>query len=163
MLIIVFGLPGTGKTYIGKIIKKEFGFFFYDGDTDLTPEMKKALQKKITFTNIMRNMYFRKLLKTVTKLNKHHKNIVLAQTFIKEKYRLRFLKQFPDIKFILIQTNSALREMRLVQRIKLPLDKEYARRMCINFEEPHIEYEKINNDTDGEKSIIQQLKTIIVK
>lgn len=161
MLIIVFGLPGSGKTFVGEIIKKEFGFFFYDGDNDLTPEMKRALQKKITFTNIMRNTYFRKLLETVTKLNKHHKNIILAQTFIKEKYRLFFLKQFPDIKFILIQTNTVLRELRLAQRIKLPLDKEYARKMCVNFEVPHITHSVIDNNKDGEESIKQQLQNIV--
>jgi shikimate kinase len=34
-LLVLFGLPGTGKTYVGKILEKDFGFFLHDGDTDL--------------------------------------------------------------------------------------------------------------------------------
>ena len=45
-LIILFGLPGTGKTYVGKVFEKYFDYYFYDGDNDLTPEMREAIQIK---------------------------------------------------------------------------------------------------------------------
>lgn len=163
MILIVFGLPGTGKTYISKIIEKEFGFFFYDGDTDLTPEMKESIAKQITFTNDMRNIFFNKLLQRVKQLQKKHINIVLAQTFIKEKFRALFLKQFPDARFILVQTNTKLRETRLAHRTNYPLDIEYARTMCINFEKPRITHSVVDNNNDGETETITKLKTIILK
>ena len=49
-LIILFGLAGDGKTYVGKIFEKYFNYYFYDGDNDLTEEMKEAIKTKTVFT-----------------------------------------------------------------------------------------------------------------
>ncbi len=61
MLLIVFGLPGAGKTYVGKLLKDEFGFYFYDGDRDLTDEMRQALKEKKLFNDSMRDVFFQQL------------------------------------------------------------------------------------------------------
>lgn len=163
MLIILFGLPGSGKTFVGNILEKEFNFFFYDGDTDLTPEMKKAIKGKVTFTDSMRDAFFKRVTTHVALLSRQYKNLVVSQTFIKEKYRKRFLNYFPFAHFILIETETLLREQRLEARNEYPLDKEYARTMCFNFEEPRIPHSTLNNDMNGNESIINQLKAIILK
>ncbi len=134
-----------------------------NGDDDLTPGMKNAISNRIPFTETMRDTFFKKLLKSVKQLQKKHTKIVVAQTYIKEKYRMLFLQEFKDIQFILVEADTKLRELRLSQRTSYPLDIEYARTMCLNFEKPHIEYVSINNDMDGEWSIIKQLQKIIAK
>lgn len=159
MLLIVFGLPAAGKTYVGKLIKDEFGFYFYDGDNDLTDEMKQALKEKKLFNDSMRDVFFKNLINKVSRLHKTKKNLAVAQTFIKEKYRNQLLKAIPDAKFILVQTKTALREKRLLERNDL--DQDYAKKMIELFEKPIIEHFKINNDTDGKIEIIKRLEKIL--
>ena len=160
-LIILFGLPGAGKTFIGKIFEKYFNYYFYDGDNDLTEEMKKAIKIKKVFTDRMRDVFFEKLIKKIQNLKSKHKKLAVAQTFIKEKYRVDLVNKIPETKFILIETKKNIREKRLVQRVDYPLDLEYARKMETNFDIPMINHLIIINDVDGVESIKKQIKMII--
>ena len=47
-LIILFGLAGSGKNYVGEILQKHFNYYFWDGDTLLTKEMHGWNTKIIT-------------------------------------------------------------------------------------------------------------------
>ncbi|MBI5122473.1 AAA family ATPase [Candidatus Roizmanbacteria bacterium] len=157
-LIVLFGLPGTGKTFVGKVFEKYFDYYFYDGDKDLTEEMKKAMKEQKVFTDRMRDVFFQKLTKSIQKLKLKHKKLVVAQTFIKEKYRISFIKKIKDAKFILVETKNFLREKRLARRTDYPLDLEYARIMERNFEKPKIDHLIIINDDDGEDNVKKQIQ-----
>ncbi|HLD01808.1 MAG TPA: AAA family ATPase [Patescibacteria group bacterium] len=161
MMLILFGLPGAGKTYIGKLLEKEFGFFFYDGDIDLTEEMKQAITTKTPFTDQMRDVYFNTLLQTVSRLHVKHQKLVLAQTFIKETYRKIFLKSFPHVQFVLIAVKTSVREKRLKKRKELPLDISYTRQMVQNFEKPIISHIVVANNQDGEVHLKKQLSVLL--
>jgi len=160
-LIILFGLPGTGKTYVGKMFEKYFDYYFYEGDNDLSQEMKQAIKVQRVFTDQMRNVFFEKLIKNIQKLLTKHKKLAIAQTFIKEKYRIDLLKKIPEAKFILIETKNNIREKRLTQRVNYPLDLEYTRKMCENFEKPKINHLTIINNEDGIEKIKKQLTRIL--
>lgn len=159
-LIILFGLPGTGKTYVGKIFEKYFDFYFYDGDNDLTEEMKEAIKVQKVFTNQMRDVFFEKLIKSILNLKFKHKKLAVAQTFIKDKYRVDLINKIPETKFILIKTKKSIREKRLNQRTNCPLKIEYARKMNVNFDKPMINHLTIANNIDGVKDIKKQIKLI---
>lgn len=159
MLLIVFGLPGAGKTYVGKLLKDEFDFYFYDGDNDLTDEMRQALKDKKLFNDSMRDVFFQNLINRLLQLDKTKKRLVVAQTFIKEKYRNQLLKVLPHTIFILVQTKKALREKRLLQRNDL--DQDYVKSMVKLFEKPTIKHFQIANDTDGKIQVIKKLEKIL--
>lgn len=160
-IIILFGLPGTGKSYVGKIFEKYFDYYFYDGDEDLTPEMKAAIKTKTVFTDQMRNIYFKILITKIQRLSKKHKKLVIAQTFIKEKYRINLLEKIPKTKFILVETKKEIREKRLLNRTDYPLDLNYARIMEMNFEKPEVKHKIIINDQEGEEVIIKQIQQLL--
>lgn len=160
MIIVIFGLPGTGKTYVGNLLRDEFGFFFYEGDKDLTRDIKKAILEKRIFTDPMRNDFFKKLIGSVLKISENHKNLVVAQTFIKEKYREQFLEKFPDAIFVLVKTNKKLREERLSKR-KSVNDLDYIREMVKIFEEPKIKHVVLENDTKGKEELKQKINQIL--
>lgn len=159
-LIILFGLPGTGKTYVGRVFEKYFNYHFYDGDNDLTPEMKEAIKTKTVFTDQMRDVFFKILIFKIQDLGSRIKNLVVAQTFIKERYRVNLLKEIPYAKFVLVGTDNLIREKRLNERVKYPLDLEYARKMELNFDEPTINHQKIINNDDGDENIKKQIELI---
>ena len=161
-LIILFGLPGTGKSYVGKIFEKYFDYYFYDGDDDLTPEMKAAIKTRTVFTDQMRDVFFEKSIKKVQNLTIQHKNLVVPQTFIKEKYRINLLKKIPDARFVLVETDKPVREKRLNERVDYPLDLEYARKMELNFDDPIIVHQKIINNDEGDENIKRQIKYNVI-
>lgn len=161
-LIILFGLPGTGKTYIGKVFKRCFDYYFYEGDKDLTEGMKAAIKVQKVFTEKMRGVFFEKLIIKIQSLKSKYSKLVIAQTFIKEKYRLDLLKKIPKSKFILIKTKKEIREKRLIERTDYPLDLEYARKMEGNFDKPVINHLIVINDEDGEESIKKQIQQFVL-
>ncbi|MBI2029228.1 hypothetical protein HYT02_02320 [Candidatus Gottesmanbacteria bacterium] len=159
-LIILFGLPAAGKTYTAKFFSQYFGYHFYEGDNDLTEEMMFAIQTQATITNKMRDRFFEKIIDHLNTLHNYHTKIVLAQTFIKEKYRLKILKYFPQAKFILISADDNIRELRLDKRSEFPLDKTYAQKMIPNFDTPKISHQILLNNVDGESAILSQLRNL---
>lgn len=160
-IIALFGFPGTGKTYVGKIFEKYFGYYFYDGDNDLTEEMKVAIKKQEVFTNEMRDVYFKKLISKIQNLKSKYQNLVVAQTFIKEKYRINLISKIPETKFILIETKQSVREKRLIERRDYLLGIEYARKMSLNFEKPMINHQILINNDNGDKNIKTQINLLL--
>lgn len=160
-LIILFGLPGTGKTFVGKIFEKYFDYYFYDGDNDLTEEMKEAIKVQRVFTNQMRDVFFEKLIKSILNLKFKQKKLVVVQTFIKEKYRVELINKIPEAKFILVETKKSVREKHLMERVDYPLDLEYARIMEKNFDKPIINQLTIVNNVDGIKDIKKQINLLL--
>lgn len=162
-LVIIFGLPGTGKTYIGKVFEKYFDYYFYDGDNDLTPEMKEAIKTKTVFTDQMRDVFFEILINKIEALSEKYTKLVVAQTFIKEKYRLQLIKEVPEARFILVETKKEIREKRLKDRVDYPLDLGYAKIMEKNFDEPMINHSMIINNYEGKESIKKQIQQFVLQ
>ena len=89
-IFILFGPPGAGKTFVGKIFQESFGFHFYDGDEDLTPRMKWAIDHRVPITDSQRDEFFSGLIESIKRLNQTQPHLVIAQTFIKgHLYKLK--------------------------------------------------------------------------
>lgn len=163
MTYILFGLPGAGKTYVGRVFEKCFGYYLYDGDQELPEDMKQALEDRSLVTDEMRDEFFAKLLLRIKELQKKHSNLIIAQTYIKERYRKELLHEVPETKFILLETETNIREKRLRHRKEFPLDSEYARKMCELFDPPAIPHSVINNDEEGEEGIKKHIASTIAE
>src|SRR5260221_284505 len=160
-IVVLFGLPGVGKTYVGKDFEKEFEFYFYDGDSDIPEDMKRALHKNQVISEDMRERFSHNMIKHVEYLLTRHKKIIIAQTFLKEKFRRIFLQKFPFAKFILITTSDILRESRYDARKEWFLGIDYLRKMSLLFDEPHVPYITIDNSKNGEKHVMGQIEKMI--
>lgn len=159
-ILILFGLPGAGKTFVGKILKEKFNFFFHDGDKDLTAEMKTAIASQQPISDEMRDAFFERIISSVQNAQKIHPNLVVAQTYIKEKYRKQLKEKFSDVQFMYITAKDETREQRLKNRTEYPLDLAYARKMKAVFEPPTGEFFEIDNTPDGEEHVVQQLTSL---
>lgn len=159
-LFVTFGLPGAGKTYAARLFEN-FGFAVHDGDDDLPPDMRHAIASQQPINDDMRDEFFERIIAHVAVLLPQHPKLVLAQTFIKEKYRQRFLARFPYAKFVLVVAEDPIRELRLERRINQPLEPDYTRRMIALFETPHIPYQVITNDADGALHLEDQIAALV--
>ncbi len=161
MLYILFGLPGAGKTFTGNIFQKNFGFYFYDGDALLPGDMREAIHTQKKVTDAMRDRFFASILRKIEELKSAHTHLVIAQTYIKEKYRQQVLKKFPDAQFVLIENNDPIRSERLLHQNTYPLTLAYVRKMVANFDAPNIPHRTITNNSDGEEELLAQVRDFL--
>jgi gluconate kinase len=159
-LYVAFGLPGAGKTFAAYVFER-FGFTVHDGDDDLPQVMRVAIESAQPVTDAMRDAFFARIIDHTQELWPLHPRLVVAQTFIKEKYRLRFLDAFPAARFVLVRATDDLRERRLSARPIMRLDPGYARRMVTLFEPPGIPHEVIDNNADGDAHLERQVEDLI--
>src|SRR5215213_3493144 len=115
MLLILFGVPGAGKTYVGRIVQEAFGFTFHDADHELPDDMRAALKNKLTVTDDMRTRFFDRIVEKTRELQAAHEHVTIAQTFLKETYRERMLREFPMAGFVWVQSQPELIETRFLQ------------------------------------------------
>jgi len=162
MLLIFFGLPGAGKTYAARAIAREFNLDFHDGDDDLPLSMRAAIAASAPLADALRDEFFTALIEHVQELAAPDRTLVVAQTFVKEKYRRQILEVFPDAHFILVEASEDVREERLMNRSGgVRVQPGYARRMASIFEPPDIPHEVILNETNGEEEIIMQARQLL--
>jgi len=159
--VILFGLPGAGKTFAGEILRSRFGYHIYNGDESLTRAMKQRIDDELPLTDAMRDEFFTALIEQVWRLSETHTRLAVPQTFIKEKYRQQFLRAFPDALFVLVTADDAVREKRLAERWKLPLGEAYARQLASLFEPPRIAHRVVTNNANGEDAITGQLYSML--
>lgn len=159
-IIILFGLAGAGKNYIGEILQKKFDFYFWDGDNVLTSEMQQCIENKEPFTQDMRDQFTDLLIENILILRKKYSNLVVAQALYKEKNRAQILKKIPEVQFILVESDHQSIQKRL-SSINSSIDIEYAELIQKNFEVPSRPHATILN-RDGDTDLIDQLKALFL-
>ena len=61
MLLVLFGVPGSGKSFVGNILQEDFGFFHYEADDDLTPPIIDAIINNQSVSAEMRAVFFKRV------------------------------------------------------------------------------------------------------
>lgn len=161
MLIILFGQPGTGKNFTGRVFEEAFGFHFYDADDDLPPAMRTAIAHKQIATDAMRAAHVDNIAARVAALSQRYPDIVAGGGFFKEWMRLRFLECYPDAQFVMIETDLVIRSERLRHRDHHLADLGYAEKIFSLFEPPRIPHFVLNNNADGDRSLQAQIATLL--
>lgn len=158
MLIYLFGLPAAGKNYVGEVLAAEFGYTFYDGDLDLTPEMRDAVRDQRPFTDAMRDRFYSLLVSRIAELRCDHDDLAFCQATFKERHRRQIAEAFPDTVFVLVTADDEVRAARLSRGN--PVTIEYARQIAAFFEPPgHAHFVITNNGGRGE--VVRQLANLL--
>lgn len=158
MLLILFGTPGVGKNYVGRMLQDEFGFHFYDADIDLTPEMTEAIHRGELFTDEMRWQFYNIVNSRIHDLQKQYPRIAVAQALAKEKNRIQIMHEHPIAQFVLIHAQEDCIYERLCSRNDW-VSPEFARKVQQAFEWPRIDYYSIENN-HGYEEVFNQLKQL---
>lgn len=158
-LFFVFGTPGSGKSYVGRILETDYGYYCYDADDDLTADMIAAIQNEQVFTEAMRQAYFNIVTTKTLALVKKHANLVVTQALIKEKNRQQVLAQLPKAQFIHVTADVNTINKRLKIRNNW-VSIDYANKIRAIFEEPQLSHFTIDNNLD-KQHVKNQLDTFL--
>lgn len=145
--VYLFGLPAAGKNYAGRVLAEDFGYTFYDGDLDLTPEMRDAVRDQRPFTDDMRDRFYDALTGRIAELRADHAKLAFGQATFKERHRQLMMDTFSDVVFVLVEAGPEVRAARLTVGGN-PVTVEYARRIDGFFERPRHPHFVITNDGD---------------
>jgi len=145
LFIYLFGLPAAGKNYVGQLLADEFGYTFYDGDRDLTEEMRVAVREERPFTDAMRDRFYGRLVHRIAQLRRDYANLAFGQATFKERHRALIAAAFPDVVFVLVEASEAVRTARLAAGGN-PVTVDYARQIAAFFEPPTHPHYVIRNE-----------------
>jgi gluconate kinase len=159
-LIVVFGKPGAGKSYVAHIIAETFGYLSYNGDEALPLDMKKLILEKSDVTTEMRTRFVENISITLNHLFETNTMIVLHQALIKEHMRVQLQQAFPQTIFVWVDCDHEILKKRYMKREYFNLGLEYLQVMIDAFESPKHPHVRILNDTDGSKDILKQLQEL---
>lgn len=161
MIVIIFGLAASGKTYVGKTLAKFSSFHHEDADHWLSSEMKQYITEKKQFTLEMLESFTNNIIVNIEQLRKTHKNLVITQALYRQKNR-KILKEYfehkDEILFLQLEVDDQIIHNRLIKRADWVFP-EYAESMKKYFE-PMEEAKIIRNNKEGEEEIIKQLAII---
>jgi gluconokinase len=160
MLLILFGLSGSGKNFVGDIFQKQFGFYHWDADLMLTADMLTCIKEKKHFTQQMRDNFTTLIIDKISELCPAYPDLVISQALYKEKNRRELLEAFPLAQLIHILADADQIIERLTERRGIT-DAAYAATIQNNFEKPDLPYEIIINNT-GEEDVIRQAQQMIL-
>jgi gluconokinase len=144
--LFLFGLAGSGKSYLANFIAKEYGYFHYEGDDDLTPSMKQAIKAGAQFTDAMRMEFFQIIGDRILELRKEHDKIVVSQAMYKNIHRNYLLSRFPDLQLVWVKASDEVIMERIQKRGIKGVDEAYVKAIRANFEEPEMNVKEIIND-----------------
>lgn len=162
-MVVLFGIAGGGKNFVGRIFEDEFGFYFYDLDSVLTDSMKDSIANRREITDDVRDEYIKAVIGKLIELSETHTKLCVAQALFKNKHRQMILDLFPDAKFVCIQAEPEIVKTRLTKRAGRDTGKHYAEIVNRNFEPTTIPHTVLTNNRgrEGAASQIKQMKEVL--
>jgi gluconokinase len=135
VIVIVMGVVGAGKTTIGGLLAQQLGWYFADADDYHSPANKKKIRHGISLTDADREPWLRRLKQEIENWIASGKNVVLACSALKRKYREE-LRVGPEVKFVYLKGNAPLIDSRLQARKGHFADDKILASQLADLEEP---------------------------
>jgi gluconokinase len=157
MIIIVFGLSASGKTYIGDILKTYFAFHHEDADEWLPSKMQDYVTQKKMFSLEMLDDYTKIIIEKIEHLSSIHDNLVISQALYRQHNREQIQEYFASTKkihFLQTYADDNVIYQRLLERDDW-VNPEYAKSMQVHFQPMQDTKIIINNDSGHECLILQ--------
>lgn len=153
--LFLFGLAGSGKSFVGDLIGAQAGWHVYHADDDLTDEMRQALAERRPFTAPMRDRFFALIVGKIRDLQRVHARLVVTQAVYKRQHRDFLLANIPDMELVCIAADDATIIRRInARRDGIALDSAAALRA--DFEAPVAGTRIVDNSGDA-AHVIRQL------
>jgi gluconokinase len=115
VIVVLFGVAGSGKTTISRLLAQELGWKFYEAD-ELHPKSNvEKMRQGIALTDANRWPWLERLRELLGESVARKENVILACSALKKKYR-EYLQISDDIKWVYLKGEYQLIADRLRQR-----------------------------------------------
>ena len=158
--LFLFGQIGAGKSHCGRLLARDFGLTFYEGDHDITPAMRTAIAARTPFTPEMRLEFADLLAHRIATLATDTPSFCVAQALFKNIERHRVRGRFPNLTFVWVRADARVIADRLRHRIGHVAELAYAEFANPYFEPPDFPHRVIDNDGD-EASLRRHLTAVL--
>jgi predicted kinase len=150
MIIIVFGLPGSGKSYFASHLAN-----MIDAEYIMSDRVRKEMLSKRTYSDEEKLAVYDEMILKAIEANKLNKNVVLDATFYKKNIRSNFINKIPAterIRFIEVVADESLIRERL-QKVREDSEANFEVYKKIKeewepMEEPHLTLRSTNDNIE---------------
>ena len=112
--LFLYGAPGAGKSFLGALLRDEYGYDFAEGDEWLTDDMVASLARGESFTAAQRDAFADVVVDAIRRSPK--RPLVVAQAMFKRSHRARIAAAHPDLRMVRVACDDAVRYERLAAR-----------------------------------------------
>ena len=155
--IVLIGMPGCGKTTLGKILNKELSMEFYDMDNYI----ERKTDKKISELFEKGENYFRDIESLACEELSKNKNVIISTGggVIKIKENIDFLKENGIVIFIDRSVDDIIGDVDISKR---PLLKEGKEKVLKLYEERYLLYKNYADEIVVNNKNIEDTKNKII-
>ena len=115
MIIVLIGVTGSGKSTVGRLLARQLGWKFYEGD-DLHPAANlQKMRRGLPLTDEDRKPWLKAIQNAIRAAVENRENVVIACSALKESYR-NMLHVKGEVIFVYLKANSPLIQQRLKKR-----------------------------------------------
>ena len=116
MIVIVMGVSGSGKTTVGRLLARQTGWRFIEGDDYHPPENKAKMAAAIPLDDEDRQPWLEKLAKVIDRHLQMERSAVLSCSALKQRYREQLIREPSQVSLVFLQGSYELIMERLKQR-----------------------------------------------
>jgi gluconokinase len=116
MVIILMGVSGSGKSFIGKRLAAELGWSFYEGDDYHSQHNIEKMSQGNALTDADRAPWLDALNQLIAELLTQGEAAVLSCSALKRAYRERLVGGHDDVRIVYLRGSYALIRQRLEAR-----------------------------------------------
>jgi gluconokinase len=136
VIIILMGVAGAGKTTVGRILARELGWPFYDGDDFHLPGNVAKMRRGIPLADADRAPWLAALRRLIDGLAGERRSAVIACSALKRAYRDRLASCRPEVRLVYLKGEHATVRRRLLARREHFLKEELLASQFATLEEP---------------------------
>ena len=146
MIILISGLPGSGKTYFAKALSNRLKISHVNTDT-----MRKKMSMRGKYRADQKSNVYQALLGNVEELLNENKSVIVDATFSKHSNRTLFenlaLKEHTILKYIeIVASEDCIRERLKTPRMDSEADFEVYKEIRKNYESFENEHLDLHSD-----------------
>lgn len=156
LLLILFGLPGAGKSYVGRVVRDAFGYHLHEADDDIPEDYRRLVAAGQVVSEARRDAYHRLLLDRLEGLRASHPRLAVAVPLLRDRHRRWLAERFPEARFALVQCAPGPWAARLAGRTHT-VSLDYARTVSALYEPPTIPHVVVDDSADGDQVLRAQL------
>ena len=163
MIVIIFGVSGSGKTTVGKLLAKRLGWRFYEADDFHSQANVNKMRRGIALTDEDRWPWLVKLRKLIKRCVESDENAVMACSALKRAYRDR-LRISAEVKFVFLRGDYALITEQLRRRRGHFMAPGLLRSQFADLEEPKPDEDVLTIELGrNPEEIVEEIKIKLTK